>query len=395
MSYKNTKTTKQLKKPIEIGTKKHYLTIISKPFCKNGRIYYEATCDCGEKTVIQGVRFGRTKSCGCLVGEREKPLMEIPNELTKMKSKFVRNGKLLVFEDGTIFRVKGNFYFRARQFFVGGRETSDGYDAGYPAVTYNENGKQIHKTVHRLVGKAFLKRKEGANEINHKDGNKENNHASNLEWVTRQENTVHAYSNNLIRTLENTPHQCLKCKGPTMRRGEICSECKLKQRQLKESLQSKQKHRDLYRDIDISVLKPIYKRIIRSRFQGFTLESIGEELGFTREYVRQLEKRVFDKDPIVYNEKEINSAPLIEETPNILVDFRITLRAARVNSDLTTTKTGELIGRNATTVTNWERGRTKIPINDFKRLVKLYNVPISLLSFKRDGNWIILEEEAS
>ena len=49
--------------------------------------------------------------------------------------------------------------------------------------------------VHRLVNYAFHAETwfEGA-ETNHIDGNKQNNHASNLEWVTRSQNMKHAYA---------------------------------------------------------------------------------------------------------------------------------------------------------------------------------------------------------
>lgn len=40
------------------------------------------------------------------------------------------------------------------------------------------------REVHRLVGLAFLQRKEGYTQINHKDEIKENNNAENLEWCT-------------------------------------------------------------------------------------------------------------------------------------------------------------------------------------------------------------------
>lgn len=47
--------------------------------------------------------------------------------------------------------------------------------------------------VHRLVAEAFLKNEQGYTQINHKDGNKQNNRCDNLEWCSSGQNIQHAY----------------------------------------------------------------------------------------------------------------------------------------------------------------------------------------------------------
>ncbi len=51
--------------------------------------------------------------------------------------------------------------------------------------------------VHRLVAEAFLAKEPGKETVNHKDGDRRNNHVDNLEWVTPRDNTLHAYSTGL------------------------------------------------------------------------------------------------------------------------------------------------------------------------------------------------------
>jgi HNH endonuclease len=68
-------------------------------------------------------------------------------------------------------------------------------DHGYRKV-YLGYGKG--KRVHRLVAEAFVPNPGGLPEVNHRDGDKGNNCASNLEWVTHQRNIQHAYGMGLI-----------------------------------------------------------------------------------------------------------------------------------------------------------------------------------------------------
>lgn len=64
----------------------------------------------------------------------------------------------------------------------------------YYTVSLSHRCKKKTYTVHRLVAEAFLTKPEGKTEINHKDGNRYNNHVENLEWVTQEENIDHACS---------------------------------------------------------------------------------------------------------------------------------------------------------------------------------------------------------
>ena len=56
--------------------------------------------------------------------------------------------------------------------------------------------------IHRLVAETFIPNPEDKREVNHKDGNKLNNRADNLEWATRSENQKHAYKIGLQKSSE-------------------------------------------------------------------------------------------------------------------------------------------------------------------------------------------------
>ena len=64
---------------------------------------------------------------------------------------------------------------------------------GYPRVNLYEGTKNHTVTVHRLVAKAFISNPHNLPEVNHIDGNKQNNSIFNLEWVTSSENQLHAF----------------------------------------------------------------------------------------------------------------------------------------------------------------------------------------------------------
>lgn len=63
---------------------------------------------------------------------------------------------------------------------------------GYEIFPYWLDGKFKTTPVHRLVALAFIPNPMSKPCVNHIDGNKMNNHVTNLEWVTYSENTIHA-----------------------------------------------------------------------------------------------------------------------------------------------------------------------------------------------------------
>lgn len=68
---------------------------------------------------------------------------------------------------------------------------------GYYQVNLYYNGLETTKKVHRLIALTFLPNPNNYPVVNHIDGNKTNNHISNLEWCTVSYNTQHAYDNGL------------------------------------------------------------------------------------------------------------------------------------------------------------------------------------------------------
>lgn len=72
----------------------------------------------------------------------------------------------------------------------------------YYSVNFTVDGKSRQQRVHRVVAMGWLHNDDPDNKIqvNHKDGDKFNNHVSNLEWCTPSQNQQHAIATNLKRS---------------------------------------------------------------------------------------------------------------------------------------------------------------------------------------------------
>ena len=95
--------------------------------------------------------------------------------------------RVVTFKDGGMRKYKGKVL-----------KPSIG-NSGYELVRLCNDGGCNTKTVHRLVLEVF---KPHVNindlQVNHLDGDKLNNHLTNLEWVTARDNILHAYDTGLI-----------------------------------------------------------------------------------------------------------------------------------------------------------------------------------------------------
>lgn len=72
------------------------------------------------------------------------------------------------------------------------------YD-GYLRIQLWRKCKAIFVSIHRLVAESFIDNPENKPFVNHINGIKSDNRYENLEWVTQQENIIHAWKNGLSK----------------------------------------------------------------------------------------------------------------------------------------------------------------------------------------------------
>lgn len=76
------------------------------------------------------------------------------------------------------------------------RTLSKAKRGGYLSVCLRKEGTRKTYTVHRLIMRTFIgEPPEGKNEVDHIDGNRENNRLDNLEYVSKQENYMRMVKN--------------------------------------------------------------------------------------------------------------------------------------------------------------------------------------------------------
>ena len=62
-----------------------------------------------------------------------------------------------------------------------------------------------------------------------------------------------------------------------------------------------------------------------------------------------------------------------------MTEPKITLKAARVNAELTLDEVAERIGKSKQSIENWESGKTPIKYSDLIKLSELYEMPVEYI----------------
>lgn len=164
----------------------------AKSFCitKNGK--YETFCSNHSKSISLGIFNTEEEAKDAVFNYRSTRLI---NSVSKfgldINNGIIYEKKYLVFSNGMIFNLHGNL--------MKGTPDRNGYIHGI----INKKQKQYHV----IVASCFCFHEQGKDFVDHLDGNKSHNEASNLEWVTKQENTIRSYKLGLQKPLLGEKHQ--------------------------------------------------------------------------------------------------------------------------------------------------------------------------------------------
>jgi hypothetical protein len=158
---------------------------------------------------IRNCARGVKKTAGGFIWKYNKKIKENPKENISWKK---INGYLgyRIYENGNIYSEKCKRYLKPT------------IEGGYYRIRLLHNKIRTSYYIHVLVAQYFCNNPDSKPIVNHIDGNKLNNHYTNLEWVTGSENNRHAIKLGLNKTIRRV-HQYTK-EGEYLRSFNNCTE---------------------------------------------------------------------------------------------------------------------------------------------------------------------------
>ena len=137
--------------------------------------------------------------------------------------------------------------------------------SGYKQVSLSKHNIVKSIMVHRIIASLFCEKRPGCNQVNHKDGNKGNNHYKNLEWVTAKENNTHALETGLKKPGYIGPGE----DNPSAKISEVIVEDIIKRKMAGA------------RNIDIADFYDLNRNTINQILAGNTWKHVSKRLGYT------------------------------------------------------------------------------------------------------------------
>ena len=137
---------------------------------------------------------------------------------------------------------------------------------GYFRVNLYNKENKTKQFVHRLVAMAYLENDYNLPQVNHKDGNKQNNNVDNLEWCSAKENVNHAFRTGLKKGVG------------ACHIGELNTKNKLKESDvlnIRKRKKQNEKIRDVFQDYKTKITYKGFEQI----WYNFTWKHLAEKVG--------------------------------------------------------------------------------------------------------------------
>ena len=203
-----------------------------------------------------------------------------------MRVATVQGGKFKVSDEGYVWKLRNGKYVRATI-------TRTGEKKQYRTVSIQENGKQVAFLLHRLFAEAFVPNPENKEQVMFKDGDHENLSIDNLIWVTPHERVKIAQS---IKPTNYKKFKCKRCGEPTGCKDGMCVKCKREIHVQNSRARRIKQRKSQVKDAVVYNGSTRTEEIIKLRRDGLTYQGIADQVGLSRERVRQIIQKATERE---------------------------------------------------------------------------------------------------